>query len=240
VTALLEVKDLNAGYRGLSVVHHLSFSVEAGSIVALLGANGAGKSTTLNTIAGLLPVIGGQVTIKGWSATNKPAHIVVRRGLALVPQDRGVVHRLTVVENLRLTPRRHNRAIDAAFELFPALAPLADRQAGLLSGGEQQMLALARALVLEPEVLLIDEMSAGLAPQAVERLFTVIRAIADQHGTAVVIVEQHASLALVVADQALVLYHGDLAISGSADELIGHPELLESTYLGGRIHVAPA
>jgi branched-chain amino acid transport system ATP-binding protein len=230
---VLSVESLAAGYRGIRVVRGISLSVDAGTIVAVLGANGAGKSTLLNAIAGVLGVMAGTVRLRGEDVTRQPAHVRARKGLALVPQDRGIVRRLTVAENLRLLPRRAGAAVDAAIELFPALGPLRGRPAGLLSGGEQQMLALARALVLEPPVLLVDEMSAGLAPQAVERLYEAVRDVAERRRTAVVLVEPHADLALGVAQRALVLRHGEQAMWGTAADVLEHPEVLESTYLGG-------
>ena len=230
---VLSVESLAAGYRGVRVVRGISFSADAGVIVAVLGANGAGKSTLLNAIAGVLGVMAGTVRIRGEEVTGQPAHVRARKGLALVPQDRGIVRRLTVAENLRLLPRRAGAGVDAAIELFPALGPLLSRPAGLLSGGEQQMLALARVLVLEPPVLLVDEMSAGLAPQAVERLFGAVRDVAERRRTAVVLVEQHADLALGIAQRALVLRHGEQAMWGTAADVLEHPEVLESTYLGG-------
>lgn len=232
MTAALDVRELRGGYGGMPVVHGLSFEVEAGAILAVLGANGAGKSTTLNTVAGLLPPLGGEVSLHGKPVGGRPAHVVARHGLALVPQSRAVVHRLTVAENLRLLPRRRSESLDTAFGLFPDLRPLAHRRAGLLSGGEQQMLALARALSLHPTVLLVDEMSAGLAPQLVERLFVTLTTAARRHGMAVVMVEQHAALALAAADRALVLARGRQAILDSTATIRSHPELLESTYLG--------
>ena len=230
---VLSVESLTAGYRGVPVVRGISFSADAGAVVAVLGSNGAGKPTLLNAIAGVLGVMAGTVRLRGKDVTGQPAHARARKGLALVPQDRGIVRRLTVVENLRLLPRRAGASVDAAIELFPALGPLLGRTAGLLSGGEQQMLALARVLVLEPPVLLVDEMSAGLAPQAVERLFGAVRDVAEGRRTAVVLVEQHADLALRVADRALVLRHGEQAMWGTAADVLEHHEVLESTYLGG-------
>ncbi|MDA8316612.1 MAG: ABC transporter ATP-binding protein [Actinomycetota bacterium] len=232
MTALC-VESLSAGYRGVPVVRGVSFSAEAGAVVAVLGSNGAGKSTLLNAIAGLLGVMAGTVRLRGQDVSRQPAHVRAREGLALVPQDRGIARRLTVAENLRLLPRRAGAAVDAAVELFPALGSLLRRPAGLLSGGEQQMLALARVLVLEPPVLLVDEMSAGLAPQAVESLFEAVRRVVEQRRAAVVLVEQHADLALELADRALVLRHGEQAIWGTAADGLEHPEVLESTYLGG-------
>jgi branched-chain amino acid transport system ATP-binding protein len=229
----LEVEALAAGYQGVPVVRDVSFSVEPGGVMAVLGSNGAGKSTLLNAIAGLLAPISGSIRLDGREATGWPTHVRARRGLVLVPQDRGIVRRLTVAENLQLLPRRVHSAVDRAVELFPELGSLRDRRAGLLSGGEQQMLALARVLVLDPRVLLVDEMSVGLAPQAVERLFEAVRGVAQRRSTAVVLVEQHAELALGIAERVLVLRHGEQAMWGTAADVLEHPQVLESTYLGG-------
>lgn len=233
MTAALEVRGLHAGYHRVPVVRGLSFSVEAGSILAVIGANGAGKSTTLNAVAGLLPAIAGEIRLFGRDLTGRPASVRAREGLCLVPQDRGIVRRLTVADNLRMLPGPRNAGVAAAADLFPSLAPLMSRTAGLLSGGEQQILALARALTLRPRVLLIDEMSAGLAPQVVERLLAAVSNTTHCHGTAAVLVEQHAEMALGIADWALVLRHGQQAVLGTAAHVLEHPEMLESTYLGG-------
>ncbi len=230
---ILSVDTLAAGYHGVPVVRGVSFSVEPGAVVAVVGSNGAGKSTLLNATAGLLTPMAGSVRLDGREVTRSPAHARARAGLFLVPQDRGIVRRLTVAENLRLLPRRAGATLDAAVELFPTLGPLLGRRVGLLSGGEQQQLALARVLVLEPRVLLVDEMSAGLAPQVVERLLDAVRDVACRRGTAVVLVEQHAELALAIAERALVLRHGEQAMWGTAADVLEHPDVLESTYLGG-------
>lgn len=234
MSALVEAERLQAGYRKVAVVRDLSFSLEAGEIVALLGANGAGKTTTLVTLAGQLAPLGGVVRVFGRVLAGRGAHVVARRGLALVPQDRGLFSRLTVRENLRLAERRRLASrIPAVLEVFPALEALLGRRAGVLSGGEQQMLTLGRALLAEPRVLLIDEMSLGLAPQVVEHLLGVVHTVASERGTGVLLVEQHAALALSIATRALVLDHGRLAFSGTVDELSEVPGVLETSYLGG-------
>jgi branched-chain amino acid transport system ATP-binding protein len=232
MTPALEVCELTAGYQGIPVVHELSFSVDPGSVLAVVGANGAGKSTTLAAIAGLLPVLGGAIRLLGRDVTGRSAAKRARGGLGFVPQDRGIVRRLTTEQNLRLLPGRLDQHLSDALRLFPDLTPLMGRRAGLLSGGEQQMLALARVLVLRPRVLMIDELSAGLAPRIVEQLLDVVTDVAHRHGTAVVLVEQHAEMALGMARAALVLSHGRLAVSGDAADVLAHPEVLESSYLG--------
>ena len=236
---LLEVKNLSSGYSGVPVVRGVNMHINPGEVVAMLGPNGAGKTTTLLTVSGLLKVLEGSVDVLGEPATFGAPHKAARRGLAHVPEDRSLFFGLTVQENLRLG-LRGNRAAQAAgyeraLELLPALKPLMGRRSGLLSGGEQQMLAMARALVGEPKLLLVDEMSLGLAPIIVERLLPIVRDIADETGAGVLIVEQHVHLALDVCDRAYVMSHGEIVLAGSAAELKQRPDLLEASYLGGEI-----
>ena len=239
-TALVSVQDLSAGYGGVPVVRGLNLHIAPGEVVALLGPNGAGKTTTLLTISGLLRPVGGSVTVLGSPVLGGRAYRTARLGLAHVAEDRSLFFDLTVTENLRLglTGDRSGRAaaMDRAMELFPALQPLRKRRAGLLSGGEQQMLAMARALASEPKVLLVDEMSMGLAPIIVERMMPVVRRIADELGTGVLIVEQHVHMALSIADRGYVLNHGNLVLEGPASELMARRDLLEASYLGGDVH----
>jgi len=234
---LLTVAGLRAGYGGTPVVRDLGLHVDSGEVVALLGPNGAGKTTTLLTISGLLPVIDGRIDVLGArlpSRRTRP-HRLARRGLAHVPEDRALFGQLTAAENLQVTGGRGTQTkVDRAVEWFPEMEPLLDRQVGLLSGGEQQMLALARALVAGPKLLMVDEMSLGLAPIVVDRLLPVLRTAADELGVGVLLVEQHVHLALEVADRAYLLDHGQLVLEDDADELADRPELLESSYLGTR------
>jgi branched-chain amino acid transport system ATP-binding protein len=233
VSALLELDGLSGGYEGVAVVRDLSLNVEPGEVVALLGPNGAGKTTSLLTVSGLLPMIAGDVRVLGRSVRKMAPHKIARLGLAHVPEDRSLFFQLTVAENLRLGAAHGASDLDQALHYFPALEPLMDRRAGLLSGGEQQMLAMGRALTVRPKLLMVDEMSLGLAPIIVERLLPVLRTVADETGAGVLLVEQHVDLALEIADRAYVLSHGDLVLQNDAAYLRANRELLESSYLGG-------
>jgi branched-chain amino acid transport system ATP-binding protein len=241
VSALIETHDLTCGYGELAVVRGLSISVSAGEVVCLLGANGAGKTTSLLTIAGALPKIGGRLGVLGRDVTSAVPHRIARRGVSLVPEGRGLFYRLSVAENLRL--RRHRRSrvsIDDVLGYFPVLKDLMGRRAGLLSGGEQQMLALAGALVADPDVIMLDEMSLGLAPIIVERLLPTVRSIADQRGMGVLLVEQHVLAALKIADRGYVMAHGAVVAEGTASELRRDAELLEASYLGDKTAMTEA
>ena len=238
---LLELRSLRAGYEGIAVVHDLDLTVAAGEVVVLLGANGAGKSTTLLTVSGLLAPLAGEVRFDGEPITRgrrrggAAAAALARRGLRHVPEDRGLFVDLTVAEHLRLARRRGttDAEVDATLDRFPELRRLSGRRAGLLSGGEQQMLALARALVPGPRVLLVDELSLGLAPMVVARLLPVLREIADDQGVGMLVVEQHVALALAVADRAYVLQRGRVVVSGPASDVAGRLDDVTAGYLGG-------
>ncbi len=233
---LLSAENLSTGYAGVPVVRGVSLSVSAGEVVALLGPNGAGKTTTLLAISGLLPVLDGAVTVLGEQVDEKAPFKNARRGMAHVAENRSLFNDLTVAENLRLgiTGPKSDRAqsLDLVLARFPELEPTMDRKAGLLSGGEQQMLAMARALASRPKLLLVDEMSLGLAPIIVERMLPIVRDVADELGTGVLMVEQHIHMALGIADRAYLLNHGELVLEGNAAELADRPELLEASYLG--------
>lgn len=231
---ILEVEGLSAGYSGLAVVRDLELRVDAGEVVALLGPNGAGKTTTLLTISGLLAPLAGSVQFDGVDVAGTKAHKLVRHGLAQVPDDRGLFPGLTVAEHFDISVSRRDRTTARTRVLgwFPALEALMDRRAGLLSGGEQQMLALAQALLREPRLLMIDEMSLGLAPIVVESLLPIVRSVAEDSGCGVLLVEQHAPMALEVADRAVMLNHGDVVASGPSAELAADWDALLAGYLG--------
>lgn len=232
MNALLEIEDLNTGYNGVSVVRGLNLTVNPGEVVALLGPNGAGKTTTLLTTSGLVPIISGDIKVFGTSVQGRRPHMIAREGLAHVPEGRSLFYQLTVAENLRLGAAKGASDLKKALGYFPALEPIMDRRAGLLSGGEQQMLAMARALTVSPKLLMVDEMSLGLAPIIVERLLPILRQIADETGAGVLLVEQHVHMALQVADRAYVLSHGELAMQGDAATLRNDRSLIEASYLG--------
>jgi branched-chain amino acid transport system ATP-binding protein len=232
---LIETHQLVAGYGKVPVVRDLDLVVREGEVVCLLGANGAGKTTTLLTIAGAIPPLSGSIEVMGSPLGKAKANDVARRGLAIVPEGRGLFYKLTVAENLRL--RRHRKSTvttESVLEYFPALSNLLNRRAGLLSGGEQQMLALAGALLADPKVIMLDEMSLGLAPIIVDQLLPMVRQIADERGMAVLLVEQHVLAALRVADRGYVLAHGRVMAEGVSAALRHDAELLEASYLGDK------
>lgn len=233
-TNVLSCTDLAAGYVGVPVVRGLNLHVARGEVVSMLGPNGAGKTTALLTLAGVLPSIAGTVEAIGAPVKGSHANRVARRGLSLVPDDRALFFGLSAQENLQLGPKsaRGTATTDVVLDYFPSLRGRMKTRAGLLSGGEQQMLAIGRAIAGRPKVLLVDELSLGLAPVIVKRILPVIRQIADELGTAVLLVEQHVDLALQVSDRAYVLNHGEVVLEGSALDLLNDRQRLRTSYLG--------
>jgi branched-chain amino acid transport system ATP-binding protein len=236
MSCLLRVHNLRAGYGPIEVLRGIDLEVHEGEIVALLGANGAGKTTTLRCLSGCLPARAGHVQLDGLDVHQLPAHELVRRGLCHAPEGRRIFPRLTVRENLEMGAyTRRDRAgvradLERAFDLFPILRERQGQAGGTLSGGEQQMLAVARALMARPSLLLLDEPSLGLAPLIVLRIFDAIRQL-HREGIAILLVEQNARLALQLAHRAYVLETGAITLSGAAEPL-RHDERIKRAYLG--------
>ena len=234
MNAMLTCSGVDAGYvAGRPVLRDVNISLAAGQVLALLGPNGAGKTTLMLTIAGLRAPLAGSIGLAGTPVRPGSPRAAVKAGLVLVPDDRSLFKGLTVAENLRLASRRGATTSDTIFEYFPELKRRVKVAAGDLSGGEQQMLAIGRALMQDPKVLLVDELSMGLAPVIVESLLPVIRRVVDDTGAACVLVEQHVMLALAIADTAMVLAHGDVALQSDAKTLAADESLIERAYLGG-------
>ncbi|MDO8213131.1 ABC transporter ATP-binding protein [Conexibacter sp. CPCC 206217] len=230
--ALLELEQLTVGYGDAVVIRDISLTVGRGEMVAFLGPNGAGKTTTLRAISGLLKPERGRILLDGDDLAGVAPAMRTRLGMTHVPDGRGLFFGLTVAEHFRLRHRGEEVDADVAFEYFPALASLRSRRAGLLSGGEQQMLAVGRALARRPRLLLLDELSLGLAPVIVERLMPVVRQYALDSGCGVLLVEQHVHLALEFADRAYVLAHGDVVLSETTDVLRADGDRILASYMG--------
>jgi branched-chain amino acid transport system ATP-binding protein len=233
---LLELRKLAVAYGGIQAVKGIDLTVGEGELVCLIGANGAGKTTTLKGVCGLLPVRSGSVHYAGEDVTGRPAFELVRRGLAMVPEGRGVFGALTIEENLAMGAyARHDRPgvradVERAFELFPRLRERRRQTAGTLSGGEQQMLAMARALMSRPRLLLLDEPSMGLAPLMVQKVFETIVAVSKE-GVTMLLIEQNAKLALEVSDRGYVMESGDITLTGTAGTMLDDPKV-RAAYLG--------
>jgi branched-chain amino acid transport system ATP-binding protein len=233
---ILEVQNIRVKYGAIEALKEISFHVDEGEIISLIGANGAGKSTTLRTLSGLLTPISGNIVFQGESIVGRKAHDIVRLGLVHAPEGRGIFANLTVLENLEIGAftRTHKKEIaadmDHVFGLFPRLKERIKQSAGTLSGGEQQMLAISRALMSRPRLLLLDEPSLGLAPQFVQTIFTIIQKL-GREGVTILLVEQNACQALKISDRGYVVETGKIVLEGSGAELLVNPEVREA-YLG--------
>ena len=233
---MLKVDDLNVYYGSIHAIKGISFEVKSGEIVTLIGANGAGKSTTLNTIGGLLKAKSGTIEFEGRNIGGTPAHKVVKEGMALCPEGRRIFQQLTVKENLEMGAFTRNKAeadetIEQVYEQFPRLKERVKQVAGTLSGGEQQMLAMGRALMSKPKLMMLDEPSMGLAPILVDQIFDIIVNL-NKAGTTILLVEQNAQMALSIANRAYVLETGKIVNHGTGEELL-HDDSVRQAYLGG-------
>ena len=234
--SLLAVNNLQVAYGGIQAVKGIALSIEQGELVALIGANGAGKSSTLKTLAGMQSASGGEIIYDGQSIIGTPSHQLIRKGLALVPEGRGVFSRLSVEENLLMGAYSRNDGsaikddLARVYELFSRLYERREQSAGTLSGGEQQMLAIGRALLGRPKLLLLDEPSMGLAPIMVQKIFDTVRMISSQ-GVTILLVEQNAKLALQLSSRAYVMESGKITLSGAASDLLHDPKV-RAAYLG--------
>ncbi|MBQ1928612.1 MAG: ABC transporter ATP-binding protein [Acutalibacteraceae bacterium] len=234
--AMLEINDIVVNYGMINAIKGISFSVEKGEVIALIGANGAGKTTTLHTISGLLRPKSGNITFNGVDITKVPAHKIVSMGIAHVPEGRRVFSQLSVMENLKMgaytrsSQAEKDETLEVVFDRFPRLKERMNQAAGTLSGGEQQMLAMGRALMSKPQIVLMDEPSMGLSPLLVSEVFNIIESI-SKSGTTVLLVEQNAKKALSIADRAYVLETGNIVLSGKASDLI-NDDSVKKAYLG--------
>ncbi len=236
--AMLEIKDLEVYYGVIQALKGISFEVNEGEIVTLIGANGAGKTTTMHAIMGLIPSKAGTMTYQGWDISKTPPHKIVEMGMTQVPEGRRIFQELTVYENLlmgaytsKLTSAQKKADIDRIYEKFPRLEERKNQIAGTLSGGEQQMLAIGRALMSHPKLLMLDEPSMGLSPLLVDQVFDIIKEIHNE-GTTILLVEQNAGKSLAISDRAYVLENGRIAYSGTGKELSESDEI-KKAYLGG-------
>jgi len=234
---MLEINDLKVSYGVIPALKGISFKVDEGEIVALIGANGAGKTTALHTISGLIKPVSGTITFCGEEITDKPAYKIVEMGISHVPEGRGIFPELTVSENLglgaylRSDKEEIRKDLEGVYRVFPVLKERLQQSAGTLSGGEQQMLAIGRALMARPKLLLLDEPSMGLAPLVVEEIFRTIKRINKKDSTTILLVEQNAQMALAVSHKAYVLETGEIAVSGTSGELKEN-DTVRQAYLG--------
>lgn len=235
--ALLEVKQLQVHYGVIKALDGISFEVNKGEIVTLIGANGAGKTTTMQSITGLIPISSGTVTYNGQDITNMPCHKIVNLGIAQVPEGRRVFQELSVYDNLVMgaysqkDKSKIKQSISEIYECFPRLEERKNQMAGTLSGGEQQMLAMGRAMMSNPELLMLDEPSMGLSPLLVDQVFDIIKTF-HERGTTILLVEQNAGKSLAISDRAYVLENGKIALSGTGADLMQSEEV-QKAYLGG-------
>jgi branched-chain amino acid transport system ATP-binding protein len=234
---LLEVRDLHIAYRDIEAVHGVSFFVEEGELVSIIGANGAGKSTILNALMGLVPVRSGSILFRGEDISRVPAHGRARMGIRIVPERARVFPQLTVMENLRVglygihDPAKEKKRLDWLYQLFPILAERSGQNAVTLSGGEQQQLAIARALVSDPQLLLVDEVSMGLMPKLVDQVFEVLQSLNREHGLTILLVEQNARASLEISSRSYVLETGKIQFEGPSPQMKDDPRVREA-YLG--------
>jgi len=235
--SILDVKNLQVSYGGIQAVKGIDFHINKGELVTLIGANGAGKTTTLKTLVGMVKIAGGSINFDGKDTSSIATHDFVRNGLVMVPEGRGIFGKLTVEENLQMGGFHRSdkdgiqRDIERGYELFPRLKERQKQLAGTLSGGEQQMVAMARAIISQPKLLLLDEPSMGLAPLIVEKIFEIIQMVAAE-GVTMLLVEQNAKLALQVSQRGYVMESGKISMSGPAKELLDD-ERVRNAYLGG-------
>lgn len=235
--ALLEIKDLEVFYGVIQALKGISFSVDEGEIITLIGANGAGKTTTMQSVIGLIPKKAGTVTYNGENITHTPAHKLVGKGMAQVPEGRRIFQELTVYENLLMgaflnkDKKEIKEDIERIYTLFPRLKERKSQIAGTLSGGEQQMLAMGRALMSKPKLLMLDEPSMGLSPLLVDEVFSLIKEI-NKDGTTILLVEQNAGKSLAISDRAYVLENGKIVLTGTGKELM-ESDMVKKAYLGG-------
>ncbi|WP_314011204.1 ABC transporter ATP-binding protein [Pseudostreptobacillus hongkongensis] len=234
---ILEVNDINVFYDKIHAIKDISFNIKEGEIVSFIGANGAGKTTILNSVSNVLPIKSGEIVLNGENITNIKAHKLVSKGMAHVPEGRRIFTDLTVLENLEMgsytrSKSEFNEEVEKIFNLFPRLLERKNQLSGTMSGGEQQMLAIGRALMSKPKLILLDEPSMGLSPLLVKEIFEIIKKINKENGVTVLLVEQNAKMALEISDRAYVIETGEIVLEGSGKDLINDP-IIKKAYLGG-------